>query len=649
MRAAAWLCLAYQSCPCTFIYRHGKLSADPCFYSKSVEPLRSVPQEPDEDRTSSVYSQHSPHIPQEPLEQAPSTVEDPQNSAPDMHQRPSSLYSAVSPLHTPRASEDLNSYDNPEVSPIEATPPMPQIQKQHSEPKSQLPVPRKPMPETGVKSTEKKKDTKWDDYSGEPTTSENGKEAAVKPGMQPVEMQYPDLKAKTRQILAGLRERGTANQQVARKVPPPAQTDPLDDPPQREPWKGPSGRTTLVKPVKNNPAARLEPIQIPANNNNRRVEPAMSNTGRVVTPSLSTIKTVPSEPTEDVVKPPAPLRVGKNSPSVRTPVTADPPQSLPNPLRSPRYPDTVHASVTLPTSNSGLSAGPNSGPLTPLTPTPPRPVVPPPRSDSRQELAPTNSSSHVPPPRLDSRQELAPTNSSSQLATAQPQPRTDSLQPMNMRNANDDPSSRFSWTTYATTVADSPPDTPRGDAKPPPVPHLPTDVPTPLVMRKRPVEGHAQVRPQTSPTTTNSPTVPNAKVVVRKPTPADRRRASTILTTASDLSKSLPQCPPEMEAPDKISSLEARMEEFALRKRNITKLIKQLSSGVQPSAIAFDVRAREEMKRTIKGLESELAEIIQEEHDVGLRLHRVQRRRDRDEMYENPTGLWIKRVTTYNG
>jgi hypothetical protein len=104
-----------------------------------------------------------------------------------------------------------------------------------------------------------------------------------------------------------------------------------------------------------------------------------------------------------------------------------------------------------------------------------------------------------------------------------------------------------------------------------------------------------------------------------------------------------------MEAPDKISSLEARMEEFALRKRNITKLMKQLNSGVQPSVTAFDVRTREEVKRTIKGLENELAEIIQEEHDVGLRLHRVQRRRDRDEMYENPTGLWIKRVTTYNG
>src|SRR5450432_2163751 len=140
----------------------------------------------------------------------------------------------------------------------------------------------------------------------------------------------------------------------------------------------------------------------------------------------------------------------------------------------------------------------------------------------------------------------------------------------------------------------------------------------------------------------------NNKVVVRKPTPAEHRRASSIFTTASDLSKSLPQCPPEMEAPDKISSLEARMDEFARRKRNVSKLINQLKGGVQPSNIAFDLRTREEVKRTIKGLEGELADIIQEEHDVGLRLHRAQRKKDREEMYENPTGLWIKRVTMYN-
>jgi len=101
-----------------------------------------------------------------------------------------------------------------------------------------------------------------------------------------------------------------------------------------------------------------------------------------------------------------------------------------------------------------------------------------------------------------------------------------------------------------------------------------------------------------------------------------------------------------MEAPDKISILEARMDEFALRKRNINKVINQLSSGVKPTAIAFDLRTREQVKKTIEGLNNELAEIIQEEHDVGLKLHRAQKKRDKEDLYENPTGLWIKRVTS---
>ena len=624
MPAAAWLCLVCPSYLCEYIYSLIRSCVDQ-LYSKAVEPLRTVQQEPDDDRNSSVYSQPSPHIPQEPSNEATPIAEEPQNSALDIHRRASSVYSAVSPLHTPRVSGDLGYHDDHNVSPIEPVPPMPQLPKRYSQSRSQIPVSRKAVPDDGVNTNGKKTDTRWDDYSGEPTTNQKGKESVVKPGKQPLEKQYPDLKEKTRQILAGLRERGNVNQQDAEKVPPATQPDPLDNPPQREPWKGASGRMALVKPVRNNPAARLEPIQIPANNN-RRLEPVTSNTGRVVTPSSSTIKPVPSESTEDTVKPPVPLRLGKNSPGVRSPVTAEPPQSLQSPFRSPQYPDPVHASVTVPTSNPGLSVGPSSGPLTPLTPTPSRPALPPPRTDSRPDFTPTNSSPI--------------------LGTAPPQPRSDSLQAVNV--ASDDPSSRFSWTTYATTVTDSPPDTPKADANAPQVPRIPADMPTPLIMRKRLMQVQAQARPQTSPTASNFPTIQNTKVVVRKPTPADRRRASTLLTNASDLSKSLPQCPPEMEAPDKISSLEARMEEFARRKRNVKKLITQLKSGVQPSSIAFDLKTREEVKRTINGLEGELADIIQEEHDVGLRLHRVQRKKDREEMYENPTGLWIKRVTSYN-
>jgi len=89
------------------------------------------------------------------------------------------------------------------------------------------------------------------------------------------------------------------------------------------------------------------------------------------------------------------------------------------------------------------------------------------------------------------------------------------------------------------------------------------------------------------------------------------------------------------------------MEEFARRKRNVNKLIKQLTTGGQPTALAFNPRNQEERKRMLTGLESELADIVQEEHEVGLRLHRVQRKKDRDDNYDTPTGLWIKRVTSY--
>jgi hypothetical protein len=51
--AAAWLCLAYQSCPCTFIYRHGKLSADIDFIASPSKlsvlslknPMSTVPRQ----------------------------------------------------------------------------------------------------------------------------------------------------------------------------------------------------------------------------------------------------------------------------------------------------------------------------------------------------------------------------------------------------------------------------------------------------------------------------------------------------------------------------------------------------------------------------------------------------------------------------
>lgn len=55
-------------------------------------------------------------------------------------------------------------------------------------------------------------------------------------------------------------------------------------------------------------------------------------------------------------------------------------------------------------------------------------------------------------------------------------------------------------------------------------------------------------------------------------------------------------------------------------------------------------RKREVEKKQIEGLREEEAVIRKEEHELGLKLHRAWKRKDKDAAYE-PTGLWVRRVT----
>ena len=49
-------------------------------------------------------------------------------------------------------------------------------------------------------------------------------------------------------------------------------------------------------------------------------------------------------------------------------------------------------------------------------------------------------------------------------------------------------------------------------------------------------------------------------------------------------------------------------------------------------------------KMKIERLKTEEADVRREEHEIGLRLHRAWKRRDKEAVYE-PTGLWVRRVT----
>jgi hypothetical protein len=51
------------------------------------------------------------------------------------------------------------------------------------------------------------------------------------------------------------------------------------------------------------------------------------------------------------------------------------------------------------------------------------------------------------------------------------------------------------------------------------------------------------------------------------------------------------------------------------------------------------------VERRKKDFEDELAEIRREEHDVGLRLHRAWRKRERADPNGSESAIWIRRVT----
>ena len=55
-------------------------------------------------------------------------------------------------------------------------------------------------------------------------------------------------------------------------------------------------------------------------------------------------------------------------------------------------------------------------------------------------------------------------------------------------------------------------------------------------------------------------------------------------------------------------------------------------------------KKREEEKRKVEMLRVEEADVRREEHDIGLRLHRAWKRRDKDAVYE-PTGLWVRNIS----
>lgn len=589
--------------------------------------------------------------------------------------RVQSAHSEVSPLTSPRNSAENNEEGSPDVSPID--PPAlaaRQFPKSTSRPTpSQLPV-RKMAPATKLAIPSPPVSPSLVPASDHDADGRRRTSSPLLPGR---EERLAALKSRNRKLLSGFREQTTAGERSSSE---PAKSwseqDPLDHPIYREPWKGASGRTTLVDPVRNVPRSRNSSQPIPRT----RVEDGIS-TSVVVESKHSTHPKSTAQPeaatppaqhsfvpdhadspetTMEGMKPIVPLKIRQAAQQAKLPVTRE---NLSGPF-NPRYSDTTVSSfATSRNEGDDVNTGPVSATHPPITYAEPSPVFDTSKQQQQQQQAITST-----------RDPVSHFSWTTYGTTTPPRPKT----------PENDPTSRFSWTTYNTSVNESPYSTRRADSTVPPVPPVPY-LPNASAMRMRAREPHssehhssppaqqhihrkpppsAQSRHQRSlSNVTTSTTLENPSAGDGQPT----RSGRAVEAPPADKSKSLPQCPPEMEAKDRIAALEARRDDLIRRRRNITHVLTELKNATQTSTVvgissntsagtsstftyaaaAREAReAREEGKRTIQRLEDELADVGLEERQVGMSLHRAFKKRDQLANYENPTGLWVKRVTS---
>ncbi|KAF2803820.1 uncharacterized protein BDZ99DRAFT_467935 [Mytilinidion resinicola] len=299
---------------------------------------------------------------------------------------------------------------------------------------------------------------------------------------------------------------------------------------------------------------------------------------------------------DDPIKPTVPLKVGRNSP----------PRSVASPT-SPNYQNTYPYSNPITPNNRPQDQGINPYTLTPLAVKDP----------------PSTQQSSGPPKSKIQRKSI------------------DSNYSARFNQDEKVPTSRFSWTTYATntTYQNSPPPSP-----PPPMPKssIATSTPTPapaaspILNRRRPVVPSAS--------TVSTPT-PRKPLPPGTPTHAARVVSMSSAYTVDRNSKALPLPPPSLESQDHISSLEAQQDDLRVRRQNVARLIADLNATQPQNPLMTDYRKVREADVRKAEFVKELDEIKQEEHEVGLKLHRAWKKREREDPGME-SAFWIRRVTS---
>lgn len=452
---------------------------------------------------------------------------------------------------------------------------------------------------------------RWDEYSGEPTSSNAGRAGSVNPlayakdSLRPMGYQVsvsgPDSKKNT--SFADRIPRFGAKQSSTETTQAP------------EPWSRATGRAEIAGALKDEPTH--QPLRFARKPSTRKVEGLGLDMSNIVattanrSAAAADAHPVANNPNtfdthNEPIKPVAPLKVGRKSPSYG--------------LTSPTAP-----------TNHGLGiSNPHSYP-SPVTPTNEKP--------SPSSFATADTQSDV--SETDSwERSITPKQSTIWHKPAEQTPEQD----------KGIPDSRFSWTTYNTTTTyqHSPPPSP-----PQPMPTLDnitkarvaTD--SSVLNRRRPIP-QVDMIPDTPPVrkpvpAARSPVAMKTRTAVLA-TPTSPRPDSTFSTSTTGTQKALPQPPTTQAATDHISLLESQIEDLRVRRSNVYKVLGDINSAAPSNPMLTDFKTARLMEQKKKALEAELAEIKIEEHDFGLKLHRALRKRERDDP-NSGSALWIRRVT----
>jgi hypothetical protein len=434
-------------------------------------------------------------------------------------------------------------------------------------------------------------DPRWDPYSGEITTSEKGKPQTAKPGqftlpgLRPIHKETGITMGNESNVTAGAKTHSSFGDRVRRLK---SNHNPSVERPE---WKGATGRAAIVSPVADN--FDVAPLNIPRKSSKRVTSPQPSSQSGSTTP-VSVI------------------RIGDG-------------ETGPASAQMSQYIDPTIRTIT---SSSGGNSPQVESPISII----PDPVVVN-QSAANRSIARNPVPTEVRHQKEDStgtiernfREAFKDINFSS----------PDSSEPYVQ------PPSRFSVTTYAPSESQSPrPSTETFDRPPMPTPPQTFTLqqqPSPILNLKRPKVAES---PKASVQRKAVAQAPGSPVFISMSSSIASKRASNV-------AKMLPMSPAEAQSHDLVTSLQAQLDDLAHRRTNIERSIRQMTELMPKDSVILTEevrRKREDEKRKVEALRIEEADVKREEHDIGLRLHRAWKRRDKEAVYE-PTGLWVRRVT----